>query len=192
MSMLARHVNNRPSIKEVFMDNIIAARFQTDDEARAAAASLADLVNKSDICVFFNNQPGAHDSDRDARSSGDQGAAKGATSGAASGSVVAGTIGTLAGGPAVGALAAAVGGYTGSLAGAASGLPDEGEATNKGPHPRPAGMMLAVRVVDTDNSSQLIERLRSYGAADIERAQGKWVNGDWVDFDPATPPQLVG
>lgn len=173
------------------MDNIIAARFQTDDEAKAVAASLVDLVDKNDMCIFFNNQPGAHDSDRDASSSGDQGAATGATTGAASGSVVAGTIGTLAGGPAVGALAAAVGGYTGSLAGAAGGLPDQGEATNQGVHPRSAGMMLAVRVVNADNSNQIIERLRSYGAADIERAQGKWVNGDWVDFDPATPPQRV-
>ena len=58
------------------MDNIIAGRFQTDDEARTAAASLSDLVDKNDICIFFNNQPGAHDSDRDSKSSGDQGAAK--------------------------------------------------------------------------------------------------------------------
>jgi hypothetical protein len=54
-----------------------------------------------------------------------------------------------------------------------------------------AGMMLAIRVVNTDNSKQIIERLRGYGAADIERAQGKWENGDWIDFDPATPPRLV-
>lgn len=173
------------------MDNIIAGRFQTDDEARAAAASLADLVNKSDICVFFNNQPGAHDSEKDERSSGDQGAAKGAATGAGSGSIIGGTIGTLAGGPAVGAIAAAVGGYTGSLAGTAGGLPDQGEATNKGPHPRSAGMMVAVHVVNSDNSHKIIERLRHHGATDIERAQGTWVNGDWVDFDPTTPPQLV-
>jgi uncharacterized membrane protein len=189
--MLGRQVNNRPLIKEVSMNNIIAARFQTDDEAKAASASLADLVDKNDICIFFNNQPGAHDSERDASSSGDQGAATGATTGAASGSVVAGTIGTIVGGPAVGAVAAAVGGYTGSLAGTAGGLPDKGEATNEGPHPRSAGMMVAIRVVNADNSNQIIERLRSYGAVDIERAQGKWVNGDWVDFDPVTPPQLV-
>lgn len=174
------------------MDNIIAARFQTDEEAKTAAASLAGLVDENDICIFFNNQPGAHDSDRDADSSGDQGAATGAATGAASGGAVAGTIGTLVGGPAVGAVAAAVGGYTGSLAGTAGGLPDQGKATNEGAHPRSAGMMVAVRVVNTDNSNQIIERLRSYGGADIERAQGKWVNGDWVDFDPATPPQRVG
>ena len=34
------------------MDNIIAGRFQTDDEARAAGASLSDLVDKNDICIF--------------------------------------------------------------------------------------------------------------------------------------------
>jgi hypothetical protein len=173
------------------MDNIIAGRFQTDDEARAAAASLSDLVDENDISIFFNNQPGAHDSDRDSESSGDQGAAKGAATGAASGSVIAGTIGTVAGGPVVGAVAAAVGGYTGSLAGTAGGLPDKGEATYRGPHPRSAGMMLAVHVANTDNTRQIIERLRRHSAADIEQAKGKWLNGDWVDFDSTTPPHLV-
>jgi hypothetical protein len=52
-------------------------------------------------------------------------------------------------------------------------------------------MMLAVRVADTGNLSQIIEHLRSDGGEDIEQAQGTWVNGDWVDFDPATPPRLV-
>jgi hypothetical protein len=173
------------------MDNIIAGRFQTDDEARTAAASLSDLVDKNDICIFFNNQPGAHDSDRDSKSSGDQGAAKGAATGAASGSIAAGVVGTIAGGPAVGAVAAAVGGYTGSLAGTAGGLPEKGEATNQGAHPRSPGMMLAVHVANTDSTRQIIERLRRHGAADIEQAKGKWGNGDWVDFDPAVPPRLV-
>lgn len=173
------------------MENIIAGRFQTEDEAKAAAASLADFVSRNDIYIFFNNQPGAHDSDREAKSSSDRGAGKGAATGAASGGVVAGTIATLAGGPAAGAIAAAVGGYTGSLAGAAGGLPEEGEGTNKDRYLRKAGMMLAVRVANAGNTQRIIDRLRQHGAADIERAQGKWVNGDWVDFDPATPPQLV-
>lgn len=173
------------------MEDIIAGRFQTEDETRSAAASLADFVRKDDFCIFFNNQPGAHDLDRDAESSDDQGAAKGAKTGAASGSVVAGTIGTLVGGPAAGAVAAAVGGYTGSLAGTAGGLPGEGESTNKAPRLRSAGMMLAVRVANADNTQRIVERLRQQGAADIEKAKGKWMNGDWVDFDPAAPPRLV-
>jgi hypothetical protein len=174
------------------MEDIIAGRFKTEEEAKSAAASLADIVGKNDFCIFFNNQPGAHDSDRDANSSGDQGAAKGAKTGAATGSVVAATVGTLIGGPAAGAIGAAVGGYTGSLAGTARGLPEEGEATNDAPSPRSAGMMLAVRAGSTDNAKRIIDRLRTYGAADIERAKGKWENGNWVDFDPVAIPQRVG
>ena len=173
------------------MENTIAGRFQTEDEATSAAASLGDVVSKDDFCIFFNNQPGAHDSERDADSSGDQGAGKGAATGAVSGGVVAGTIATLVGGPAVGAIAAAVGGYTGSLAGTAGGLSKEGEGTEKALHPRLAGMMLAVRVANADHTQRIIEGLRRHGAADIERAKGEWTNGDWVDFDPVASPQLV-
>lgn len=175
------------------MEDIIAGRFQTDEEAKAAAASLTNLISENDFCIFFNNQPGAHDSGRDEEreSADDQGAAKGAKTGAASGSVVAGTVGTLIGGPAAGAVAAAVGGYTGSLAGTAGGLPEEGQGTNKAPHPRSAGMMLAVRVANADDTPRIIERLRQRGAADIERAKGQWENGNWVDFDPVAIPQRV-
>lgn len=182
------------------MENIIAGRFETDDEARSAASSLADFVSENDIFIFFNNQPGAHDSDRDAdldaagsanASAGDTGAGKGATVGAASGGVAAATVGTLVGGPAVGAMAAAVGAYTGSLAGTAGGLPEEGESTNKTREPRSAGMMLAVRVAHADNKQGIIERLRQHGAADIEIANGTWANGEWADFDPVALPQRV-
>ncbi len=173
------------------MQNIIAGRFQTEEETKSAAASLADIVSDNDICIFFNNQPGAHDSDEDAGSSGDRGAGKGAAAGAASGGVVAGTIGTAVGGPVVGALAAAVGAYTGSLPGTAKGLPEEGESTNKDSPPRSAGMMLAVHITSDKDMQTIIERLRQAGAADIERATGTWENGDWVDFDPVTPPQRI-
>ncbi len=173
------------------MANIIAGRFQTEAEAKSAAKSLGDMVSKDDYCIFSNNQPGIHDSDRDAGSSGDEDAGKGAATGAASGGIVAGTIATLVGGPAVGAIAAAVGGYAGSLAGTAGGLPKEGEGTKKAPHPRSAGMMLAVRVANADHSQRIIEGLRRHGAADIERAKGKWTNGNWTDFDPVASPKLL-
>lgn len=173
------------------MEDIIAGRFQTEDETRSAAQSLTNIVSKNDICIFFNNQPGVHDSARDAASSGDQGAAKGAAAGAASGGAAAATVGTLVGGPAVGAVAAAVGGYVGSLAGTAGGLPEGGEGTKRASHQRPAGMMLAVRIANVGDTQQIIELLRQHGAADVERAKGTWENGDWVDFDPVTPPRLV-
>jgi hypothetical protein len=172
------------------MEDIIAGRFETDDEARSAAASLADLVSESDIFIFFNNQPGAHDSDRspsDERAA--ESGAKGAATGAASGAIAAGAAGTAVGGPAAGAVAAAVGGYTGSLAGTAGGL-TEGERKNA-PRSRPAGMMLAIRVANADNKQEIIDRLRRQGAAGIEIANGKWGNGEWLDFDPMASPQLV-
>ena len=59
------------------MEDIITVRFETGDEARAAAASLADSVNENDIFILSNNQPGALDSDRDAARTNDQGSAKG-------------------------------------------------------------------------------------------------------------------
>ena len=119
------------------MEDIIAGRFETDDEARAAAASLADSVNEDDIFIFFNNQPSAHDSERDVAKTNDP-----------------------RGVPAVGAAATAVGGYTGSLAGTAGGLPGEGKGTNKA-HSR-AGLMLAVRVANANAKQQIIDCLRQH------------------------------
>lgn len=173
------------------MEKIIAGRFQTDEEVQLAKASLIDIVNENDICIFFNNQPGAHDSKRDAESSGDRDAGKGAAIGAASGGLAAGTIGTLVGGPVVGVVAAAVGAYTSSLAGAGEGLPEEGENTNNAPRPRSAGMILAVRIGWDNNAQEVIKRLRQVGAADIENAEGTWESGNWVDFDPVSSPQLI-
>lgn len=174
------------------MEDIIAGRFETENEARLAATSLVEFVSENDIFIFFNNQPGAHDSesapaDQDAAES----AAKGATTGAVSGGVAAGVAGTIVGGPVVGAVAAAMAGYTGSLIGTAGGLPEEGENANKASHSRAAGMMLAVRVTDARNKQQLIDQLRQHGAADIETAKGEWRKGEWVDFDPMASPQLV-
>lgn len=173
------------------MEDIIAGRFETDDEAKSAAASLSDFTSKDDIFIFFNNQPGAHDSDRSEAETDDRGAAKGAASGATTGAVAAGTVGTVVGGPGVGAVAAAVGGYTGSLAGTAGGLPGEGEGANKGPHSRGAGMMLAVRVANANDRQQIIDCLRQHKAEDIETARGKWAEGEWADFDPTALPHLV-
>ena len=33
--------------------------------------------------------------------------------------------------------------------------------------------------------------LRESGGRDIERAQGRWLDGKWEDFDPLTPPRHV-
>jgi hypothetical protein len=81
------------------MEDIIAGRFETEDEARLAAASLTDLVSENDIFIFFNNQPGAHDADSKPADQGvAESAAKGAATGAVSGGIAAGVVGTMVGG----------------------------------------------------------------------------------------------
>ena len=143
------------------MEDIITGRFETGDEARAAAASLVDSVNENDIFILFDNQLGALDSDRDAgRTNGQddaKGAAKGTVTGAGSRGIAAGIVSTVVEGPA-GAVAA-LGGYTDSLA--AGGLPGEGKGANKVPHVQ-AGLMLAVRVANANNKQQIIDCLRQH------------------------------
>ena len=36
-----------------------------------------------------------------------------------------------------------------------------------------------------------VNALRAAGARDIERAEGTWEAGQWIDFDPLKPPLLV-
>lgn len=143
------------------MEDIITGRFETDDEARAAAASLVDSVNENDIFILYDNQPGALDSDRDAGRTNGQGGAKGAAKGTATGAgsrgIAAGIASTVVEGP-TGAVAA-LGSYTASLA--AGGLPGEGKGANKVPHAQ-AGLMLAVRVANANNKQRIIDCLRQH------------------------------
>jgi hypothetical protein len=74
---LAKNGIVNPYFQERFMEDIITGRFETGDEARAAAAPLAVSVNEIYILILFDNQPGALDSDRDAVRPSDQGGAKG-------------------------------------------------------------------------------------------------------------------
>ena len=50
---------------------------------------------------------------------------------------------------------------------------------------------MSVRIANPQNENRVIDALRAEGAADIERAEGEWRDGDWVDFNPVAAPQLV-
>jgi hypothetical protein len=52
-------------------------------------------------------------------------------------------------------------------------------------------MMLAVRV-DPTNEKKVIDVLMAAGVEDLERAQGEWQDGQWIDFDPLAPPHKIG
>jgi hypothetical protein len=66
-----------------------------------------------------------------------------------------------------------------------------GNENPQDPMRRPAGVMLAARIAKPSLEQQTIDTLHKIGAADIERAEGKWKNGDWTDFDPVAKPRLV-
>lgn len=55
---------------------------------------------------------------------------------------------------------------------------------------RRGGMTLPVRV-DPSNEQWVIQLLMPE-VEDLERAQGEWQDGQWVDFDPLKPPHKIG
>lgn len=170
------------------MTTIIAGMFETLEQANLAAQELRGEFSTRDVGVFHINPPGQHDTypiggderaDPGAKE-GDEDAGKGATAGA-----VAGGAAGAVGGPAGAALGAAVGAYTGSMVGAMQGL----GATNS--TERPAGVMVAVNVGDPAREDAAAQVLRASGAEGVERAEGEWRDGDWVDFNPARPPSYI-
>lgn len=174
------------------MEQIIAGRFETKAKADAAAAAIVRYVDRTDICIFHNNPPGQHGtpatSGVQVDNPGSVADEKSAVSTALAAGLTAGAIG-LAGGPVVALAAAGVAAYTGSLIGAMGGMQDE--QSHQLPNLRPAGVMLAVRIAPASSEKFVIADLRICGAVDIEKAEGEWRDGDWIDFDPVQEPHLV-
>jgi hypothetical protein len=93
-------------------------------------------------------------------------------------------------GPVVGGL---LGAHLGSLF-SFSKMKDPGEREEGGRAPmenRPAGMLIAVAFDDPGLEARAVDLLRGLGAHHIERAKGNIVDGDWADFDPASPPDMI-
>lgn len=189
------------------MSLIIAARFQTFDQATVAAQNLfAAGFAEDDVHTFYINSAGEHAryplggdrmADPDAKG-GHLGAVAGASVLGLLFAVLAGFIATRLAAPVLIIVAAAgVGAYLGALAGAlwivgrgkrrANHVPRAQE-----PHPavRPAGVMLALHVMP-EQDAEARRVLRESGGRDIERAQGRWAHGKWEDFDPLKTPSRV-
>lgn len=188
------------------MSLIIAARFETFEQAQnAAGALMKNGVTSEDMHTFFVNPAGAH-----ARFpiGGDRVAdpdAKGAPGGAAGFAVGLAVVGAIVGAligfsfghtilPVVGG--AGLGAYIGSLIGGLSrmGRGRSGKTTDERHEAdayggRAAGVLLAVRV-DRGHERTIGDILRQHGGIEIERAQGRWQDGQWKDFDPLTTPDL--
>lgn len=184
------------------MTLIVAARFSTFDAAGAAARRLMLAgVSEDAIHVFYVNPPGAHDRyPAGGDVAADPGAARaGKTLGIAA---LLGAIGAVLGGVIVASFAdslipivagAGVGAYIGALAGAMGGM-DRRRKRVQDPTPtqvagegRPAGVMLAVNTAG-ERAQEIAVMLVDAGGQEVERAQGRWREGQWEDFDPLAPP----
>ncbi|HUR60376.1 MAG TPA: hypothetical protein VM029_21815 [Opitutaceae bacterium] len=179
------------------MTMIIAGGFMTSEGADAAMRQLlAAGASDANVCSFRVNPPGEHDDlpiggDRD-ESPGANKASGGAVSGATIGTVAGAAAGALAStvlGPIAIAGGAGVGAYTGALVGALNSM-------DKGTHReevRPAENLVAVNVGSGEISAeQAILIFEQCGATQVERAEGTWSSGEWSDFDPVMPPNLIG
>ena len=183
------------------MATIIAGEFATMEETESVAAALksADFAADS-VSVFMLNAPGQHglypvggDENADAGASHAHG---GAVSGAIIGATVglgvgAATMAASEAGPVVAATIAAAGAYAGSLVGALNKVGDEEAPAAATESARHAGAMVAINANDANSVNRAIEILRAHGARQIEQAEGRWENGNWVDFDPRVIPNLI-
>lgn len=175
--------------------NIIAARFEQQDEAQRAVAALQQAgAPAGQISTFYVNPAGQHDlypvgGDRD-ESPGSEDSGKGSAAGMGVGGAVGGAAG-LATAPVTGPLGAVVGSLLGAHVGSLMGSLSQTDEAEDIPPTRQAGMLVAVGVSDQDEEQRAIDALRAIGPTHLERAQGQIVAGDWVDFDPLSSPNFV-
>ena len=176
------------------MTTIIAGMFDTIDKAQSAVDSLLDGdFGRQDVCSFANNPPGQHatfpiggDEDEDPGAvHADTQAGKGAAIGLGTGAA----IGAVTAGPPGAAVGAGIGAYVGSLVGALHGM--EGSGTDEEPARRPAGVMVAVRIESGGAEQSAIAALHAQGAIHVEKADGQWRDGKWIDFDPVSVPVIL-
>lgn len=184
------------------MSAIIAGRFDSFSTAETMASRLkAQGFADKDLNLFYVNPPGQHAAyplggdhaaDAGARKSG-IGAMAGVLIGAAVGAAVgAALISAVSAAPPLSILvmvfAVGLGAYLGSLAGALALARNVRRDPLTGQPPvRNAGVVLAAHVA-SGNPAAVADLLRQGGAKDVERADGRWVDGRWADFDPTVPP----
>lgn len=183
------------------MTTIVAGHFQLQDEAARAVSELSGAGYAKDaISSFFVNPAGQHDAfpvggDRN-KSPGAEDTGKGAAAGVAAGAAAGAAVGAATApvtGPVGPALGGLVGGHLGSLVGTLNATEDDVQEEGQGNvlHRRPAGMLVAVEVLDADAERRAVDLLKRLQAARIERSEGHIANGVWEDFDPLSEPVLV-
>lgn len=176
------------------MSTIIAGLFENIEQAQDAEDSLQRHgFAAADVCHFANNPPGQHDQfpiggDENA-DPGAKHAHAGTVAGAGVGAGAGAAVGALVAGPAGAAVGAGVGAYVGSLAGTLNQL--DGKGSDSRPVRRPAGVMVAARIDNARREQEAVAVLRAEGAQHVEKAEGRWTDGRWADFDPVVAPDVV-
>lgn len=56
---------------------------------------------------------------------------------------------------------------------------------------RPCGIVVAVNAEQGAPERTVIDVLRDHAARSIEKSDGEWRDGKWVDFDPDSTPRLL-
>ncbi len=193
------------------MSNIINGNFQDLNAAKRAIADLLNTGFSADRTSCFSVEIPGHNAvtySSEATVKAENGQANEvpeATEGALSGAAVGGAIGVAVAlatlpvlGPIVTATAVGVGAYGGSLYGALGGMAaarsEETEASimamQSAKH-RQSGTLVAVVANDAVLQDTAERILHAHGAHDIERRDGTLQNGQWLDFNPNLPLQLV-
>ena len=184
------------------MARIICGMFDQSLDADEALDELKrEGFHRSEVDAFYVSPPGQHamtpvggdaphssEGSRTAGIGAGLGAAIGAVLGAAGGWVVSGDLGLV-----VIPLGAGLGAYIGSFAGSMARVRGGQRASASVEHPvEPrGGRMIAVNVDRPETDNRAIEILRRHGARDVRRAEGRWADGSWRDFDPRAPLAAV-
>jgi hypothetical protein len=183
---------------------IICGIFDRTDDAEASLEELKHAgFRRDEIDMFYVSPPGQHamtplGGDARHSSEGSRQAGLGAGLGAAAGAVLGAGAGWIAAAAAdislvVIPLGAGLGAYVGSFAGAMSKVRGgrRSDASVEHPVEPRGGRMIAVNVDRPSTEKVAIEILKTHGARDVRRAEGRWANGSWRDFDPRAPLAAV-
>lgn len=184
------------------MSRIICGMFDRSVDADAALDEFKlEGFQRSEVDAFYVSPPGQHamtpvGGDAPKASEGSRLAGLGAGAGAAIGAVVGAALGWLAStelGMVVIPLGAGLGAYIGSFAGTMAKVRAgryDAASVEHPVEPR-GGRMIAINVDRGNTERKAIEILRRHGARDVRRAEGRWADGSWRDFDPRAPLAAV-
>src|SRR5688572_13085572 len=182
------------------MSRIICGMFDRSVDADAALDAFKNEgFQRSEIDAFYVSPPGQHamtplGGDAPHSSEGSRSAGSGAAIGAVGGALIGGAAGWLfSDSLIVIPLVAGLGAYVGSFAGAMGRVRGgrRGAASVEHPVEPRGGRMIAINVDRAGTEAKAVSILKSHGARDVRRAEGRWADGSWRDFDPRAPLATV-